>query len=171
MVNVPAAAEACKAAVHQTLRACARYCPAGRQAALVSALASSLSSVVSAADISVTSVTQPASFRRSLLWEAEPLDGSWEPERRKVTGGSLFGSSRPVDFSPCADADEKAALFGVRKFQVQAAHNLNLQGHQVPLLQGVCSLPVMILLWEPCPMMLPMSIPGMSVLARRAASL
>eukprot|EP00891_Asterochloris_glomerata_P006630 jgi/Astpho2/6630/Aster-04994 len=90
----------------------------GRQAALVSALASSLSSMVSAADISVTSVTQPASFRRSLLWEAEPLDGSWEPERRKVSGGSLFGSSRPVDFSPCADADEKAALFGVRKFQV-----------------------------------------------------
>ena len=112
----------------------------------MSALASSLSSVVSAADISVTSVTQPASFRRLLLWEAEPQDGSWQPERRKASRGSLFGSSRPVEESPCADADETAALFGVRKFQVQAAHNLHLPGHQLPQPHSTLSLPLVILL-------------------------
>ena len=122
----------------------------------MSALASSLSSVVSPADISVTSVTQPASFRRLLLWEAEPREGSWEPERRKAQQGSLFGTSRPVEESPCADADETAALFGVRKFQVHAAHSLHLQGHQVvPQLQSVLSLPAMLLLWEPCLMLSP----------------
>ena len=97
----------------------------------MSALASSLSSVVTAADISVTSVTQPASFRRLLLWEAEPREGSWEPERRRVSGGSLFGSSRPDEESPCADADESAALFGLRKFRVQGVHKLHSKGHQV----------------------------------------
>ena len=97
----------------------------------MSALASSLSSVVTAADISVTSVTQPASSRRLLLWEAEPREGSWEPERRKESGGSLFGSSRREEKSPCADAGESAALFGLRRFQVQAGHNLRLKRHQV----------------------------------------
>ena len=100
----------------------------------MSALASSLSSVVTAADMSVTSVTQPASFRRLLLWEAEPQESSWQPERRKASRGSLFGSSRPLEESPCAGGHETAALFGVRKFQVQAADNLHVPGHQVPQL-------------------------------------